>query len=123
MDLVEVVNKVCRETLDEVALKVEADMKAVANEHFRTGAAYRAIHIEAPDDFTRLIGGFGGEGTKHLVWLDQGNNPNGADGRIHPTNHDKLRIRDKRGNTVAFASSVRTYPGIHFLKEIADKYR
>lgn len=121
MDLMELVNKVCRETLDEVAEKVEADMKAVANEHFRSGAAYRAIHIEAPDDRTRLIGGFGGEGTKHLVWLDQGNGGSGS--RIYPKNSKMLRIKDKRGNTVAFASSVRAYGGIHFLKEIADKYR
>lgn len=119
MDLLEVVNKVCRETLDEVALKVEADMKAVANEHFRSGEAYRAIHIEAPDDYTRLIGGFGGEGTKHLVWLDQGN----GSGRIYPKHAKMLRITDGRGNTVAFASSVSTYKGIHFLKTIADKYR
>lgn len=121
MDLMEVVNKVCRETLDEVAQKVEADMKAVADEHFRSGAAYRAIHIEAPDDRTRLIGGFGGEGTRHLVWLDQGNGGSGS--RIYPKNSKMLRIKDKRGNTVAFASSVRAYGGIHFLKSIADKYR
>jgi len=119
MDLLEVVNKVCRETLDEVALKVEADMKAVVGAHSRSGAALQAIHIEAPDDYTRLIGGFGGEGTKHLVWLDQGNKSNGSDGRIHPTGAKALYLKDYD----IYRKSVKTYKGIHFLKTIADKYR
>lgn len=119
MGFVDMVDAFCERALDETAEKIESEMKGIVEAHWKSGAAYKAIHIEAPDRYTRLIGGTGGEGTKHLIWLDQGN----GGGRIYPTHSKALRLTDGRGNTVTFAGSVRSYKGIHFLKQIASKYQ
>lgn len=117
-ELVEYVNQVANMELDKVAKEIEADMKAVANEHWKSGEAYHAIHIEQNGEYSRIIGATGGEGAKHLYYLDQGNGGR----QIYPKHSKALRLTDGRGNTVAFAGSVRPYKGIGFLKKIADKY-
>lgn len=119
MAFVDMVEAFCQRALDETALEIEAEMKSVVNAHWKSGAAYHAIHIEAPSPYERLIGGTGGEGTKHLIWLDQGN----GGGRIYPKNSKALRLTDGRGNTITFAKSVKSYKGIGFLKKIASKYQ
>ena len=112
---------ICERELDRVAAEIESEMKAKVAEHYKSGDAERAIHIERTGVLTRFIGGTGGEGTKHLYYLDQGN---GGRGRIiRPTRSKALRLTDGRGNTRAFAKQVHGYDGIHFVAEIASRHR
>ena len=121
MSLINIFEAFCDKELDRVATEIESEMKAVVAEHHKSGEAERAIHIEKKDMFTRWIGGTGGKGTMHLVYLDQGN---GGRGRIiRPTRSKALRLTDGRGNTRAFAKQVHGYDGIHFLEEIASRHR
>lgn len=126
MSLKGIFESFCERELDRVALEIEGEMKAVVSEHYKSGKALAAIHIEKKDMFTRWIGGTDGtgtgvSGTDHLLLLDQGNGGSGS--RIVPKNSRALRLTDGRGNTKAFATSVRGYDGIHFLARIASRHR
>lgn len=123
--LVEYANKVALLELDKVAKDIEAEMKAVVGSHSRTGQALGAIHIEAPSEFVRVIGSRGSdEGTKHLYYLDQGNDGSGSIIR-------STREFDRRGRRPgklklsdgSYRNQVHAYGGIGFLKDIASKYQ
>lgn len=126
MSLINIFEAFCDKELDRVATEIESEMKAVVAEHYKSGDAERAIHIEKKDMFTRWIGGTDGtgrgvSGTDHLLMLDQGNGGRGS--IIKPTRHKYLRLTDGRGNTRAFAKQVHGHDGIHFLEEIASRHR
>ena len=135
--LIETVGNILEKEMDRIAREIEADMKAEASAHRRTGAAADAIHI---DDIStgsvfgigRFIGAYAdfdskgdGNGGTHLYYLDQGNGGSGRTiyprrkwdrrGRPYPA---KLRLKDG-----TYRTSVKGYEGIGFIKKIADRYR
>lgn len=117
MSCVEVLNVTCEQTMRELATTIEGEMRGIVSGHSRSWAAYRAIHIEMGGS-TAFVGGTGGEGTKHLGWLNDGN----GSGRIHA----KGRALGKYPGGIpgiGWRSSVSTYAGIHFVEQIAARHR
>ena len=104
----------CTEKLDEVASTIESEMKGIVGGHRRSGMAVGAIHIEDTGEFSRFVGGTGGEGTMHLYYLNEGN----GNGRIYPTRAKALYLKDYN----IWRGSVKTYEGIHFVEEIAARH-
>ena len=79
MSCVEVLEAACERELHDLANTINGEMKAaVSAGHVRSGLALGAIHIEMGST-SAFVGGTGGEGTKHLGWLNDGN----GSGRIH----------------------------------------
>ena len=103
----------CAKTIEEVANTIEGEMKGVVGGHTRSGAAYRAIHIESTGEFSKFVGGTGGVGTQHLYFLNDGNGGK----TIYPKKKKALRFRD--GSLHAHA---RPYSGIHFVEQIAARH-
>lgn len=112
--LVGVLIDACREKLDEVAQEIEGEMKGIVGGHSRSGMAVGAIHIEETGEFSRFVGGKGGEGTLHLYYLNEGN----GGGRIYPRTAKALWLSDYG----IWRGSVRTYEGIHFVEKIAARH-
>ena len=112
--LVSVLLDACREKLDEVAQEIEGEMKGIVGGHSRSGMAVGAIHIEDTGEFSRFVGGKGGEGTMHLYYLNEGN----GGGRIYPRTAKALWLSDYG----IWRGSVRTYEGIHFVEKIAARH-
>lgn len=106
--------KCCSLTINEVADVIEGEMKAVVGAHTRSGAALGAIHIENTGEFSRFVGGTGGEGTLHLFFLNDGNGGH----RIYPTHARALYLKDYG----IWRKSVNPYPGIHFVEAIAARH-
>lgn len=112
--LVRVLLDACRDKLDEVAQEIEGEMKGIVGGHSRSGMAVGAIHIEDTGEFSRFVGGTGGEGTMHLYYLNEGN----GGGRIYPRTAKALWLSDYG----IWRGSVRTYEGIHFVEKIAARH-
>ena len=110
---VETLKRACKKQLEETAHTIEGEMKGIVGGHTRSGAALGAIHIEMRDN-SAFVGGTGGEGTKHLFWLDEGN----GHGRIYPKRSGKLYLKDYG----IWRASVKTYAGIHFVHQIASRH-
>lgn len=115
--ITETVKAICERELDRIAQEIEGEMKAVCNDHRKNGDAYNAIHIESPTPMTRFIGGT----SLSLYYLDQGNG--GRDAIIRPKRKKALLIEGAGHTTIGHAKYVHGYDGIHFIKEIADRYR
>ena len=114
---VETLRNACRETLDEVADTIEGEMKGIVGGHTRSGAALAAIHIEVESEFSRFVGGTGGEGTLHLLFLNDGN----GSGRIYASG--KALGKYPGGIPgIGWRKSVKPYKGIHFVEEIASRH-
>lgn len=107
----------CERKMEELANTIEGEMKGVVGGHTRSGLALAAIHIEGGGTSSRFIGGTGGEGTRHLYWLDSGNG--GSGGRITPKSAKALYVKDYG----IWRKSVSSYAGIHFVREIANRHR
>lgn len=125
--LVSTLEQATKRTVDEVSREIESEMKGiVSGKHTKSGAALAAIHIEQTGDMSRFVGGTGGEGTKHLYYLNEGN---GGRGRIITANH---RRKDGRPGALGkkpdgipgygWKQSVHGYDGIHFVEEIAARH-
>ena len=112
--LVSVLLDACREKLDEVAQEIEGEMKGIVGGHSRSGLAVGAIHIENTGEFSRFVGGTGGEGTMHLYYLNEGN----GGGRIYPRTARALWLSDYG----IWRGSVSTYEGIDFVGKIAARH-
>lgn len=112
--LVRVLMDACRDKVDEVAQEIEGEMKGIVGGHSRSGMAVGAIHIEETGEFSRFVGGTGGEGTMHLYYLNEGN----GGGRIYPRTAKALWLSDYG----IWRGSVRTYEGIHFVEKIAARH-
>lgn len=112
--LVRVLIDACRDKVDEVAQEIEGEMKGIVGGHSRSGMAVGAIHIENTGEFSRFVGGTGGEGTMHLYYLNEGN----GGGRIYPRTAKALWLSDYG----IWRGSVRTYEGIHFVEKIAARH-
>ena len=112
--LVRVLMDACRDKVDEVAQEIESEMKGIVGGHSRSGLAVGAIHIENTGEFSRFVGGKGGEGTMHLYYLNEGN----GGGRIYPKTAKALWLSDYG----IWRGSVRTYEGIHFVEKIAARH-
>ena len=112
--LVRVLMEACRDKVDEVAQEIEGEMKGIVGGHSRSGMAVGAIHIEDTGEFSRFVGGKGGEGTMHLYYLNEGN----GGGRIYPRTAKALWLSDYG----IWRGSVRTYEGIHFVEKIAARH-
>ena len=113
---VETLQRACKLTIEETARTIEGEMKSIVGRHKRSGAALGAIHIEMGAN-RAFVGGTGGEGTKHLYWLDEGN----GSGRIYA----KGRALGKYPNGIpgyGWRKSVSTYAGIHFVHMIASRH-
>lgn len=126
MNIEDVVIKAVESEMEKIARQIEADLKAEVEGHFKSGAAYRAIHIEKRGLMRYFIGGTDGTGkgktgTDHLAMLDQGN---GGRGKVIKPKYSKaLRITDGFGNTRAFRKQVRGYDGFDIIEKVASKYR
>lgn len=113
---VETLKAACEKELHELANTIEGEMKAIVGGHTRSGKALGAIHIEMGSG-SAFVGGTGGEGTKHLFWLDEGN----GSGRIYA----KGKALGKYPGGIpgiGWRKSVAPYAGIHFVHEIASRH-
>lgn len=114
MSCVETLNVACQRGLQELANTINGEMKGIVGGHTRSGLALGAIHIEMGAT-SAFVGGTGGEGTKHLGWLNDGN----GGGRIYPKRAKALYLKDYG----IWRPSVSTYAGIHFVEQIAARHR
>ena len=118
MSCVETLNVACQRGLQELANTIEGEMKAAAMKgktgRYGTGEAASAVHTEMGAT-SAFVGGTGGEGTKHLGWLNDGN----GGGRIYPKRARALYIQDHN----IWRPSVSGYSGTHFVTEIANRHR
>lgn len=108
--------------MQNLAERIEGDLKSAVAPHSRSGMALGAIHIEKRDVDNYFIGGTDGTGkgitgTDHLAMLDEGNGGSGS--RIYPTTAKALYLKDYG----IWRGSVRGYNGIHFVAKVANKYR
>lgn len=76
---VETLKVACKKELEELADTIEKEMKDAVAEgagkakgKYATGAAVAAVHIEM-GEMSAFVGGTGGDGTLHMLFLDQGN--------------------------------------------------
>lgn len=111
---VQVLHEACAKKIDEVAETIEGEMKGIVGGHRRSGLAVGAIHIESTGEFSKFVGGTGGEGTLHLYYLNEGN----GSGRIYPRRAKALYLKDYG----IWRGSVSTYEGIHFVEAIAARH-
>ena len=112
---VQVLHEACAKKIQEVAETIEGELKsAVSGGRYSTGLAASAVHIENTGEFSRFVGGKGGEGTMHLYYLNEGN----GGGRIYPRTAKALWLSDYG----IWRGSVRTYEGIHFVEKIAARH-
>ena len=120
---VKVVEVAVEKETDRVVNGIYNDMKGIVGGHSRTGRALAAIHIEGGGN-SYFIGGTGGEGTKHLYYLNEGNGGK----RITSTRkYDRLgrepgKLAVMNGMYLTYRNSVSPYAGIHFIESIAAKY-
>lgn len=122
---VHVVEVAVEKETDRVVKGIYGEMKAVVGGHSRTGQAVGAIHIEGGGS-SWFIGGTGGEGTKHLYYLNEGN---GGSGAIITSTRKVDRLGRKPGKLAVmdgmyttFRPYVHGYSGIHFVESIASHY-
>ena len=111
---VQVLHEACGKKIEELADTIEGEMKGIVGGHSRSGLAVGAIHIESTGEFSKFVGGTGGEGTMHLYYLNEGN----GGGRIYPRHSKALYLKDYG----IWRGSVRTYEGIHFVEAIAARH-
>lgn len=121
---VETLKVACEKELHELANTINGELKAEASKgagkargKYATGAAVGAIHIEM-GTVSAFVGGTGGEGTKHLFWLDEGNGGR----RIYA----KGRALGKYPGGIpgiGWRKSVSSYSGTHFVRRVADRHR
>lgn len=110
---VSVLKEACAMKIEEVANTIEGEMKGIVGGHSRSGKALGAIHIEDTGEFSKFVGGTGGEGTLHLYFLNDGNGGN----MIYPKRARALHYSDG-----TFHGSSRPYQGIHFVEKIAARH-
>lgn len=113
MSCVAVLKEACAFKINEVASTIEGEMKGIVGGHSRSGKALGAIHIESTGEFSKFVGGTGGEGTLHLFFLDEGNGGK----MIYPKRARALHYSDG-----SYHGSSRPYAGIHFVAEIAARH-
>ncbi len=111
---VAVLKEACSKTIERVASEIEGEMKGIVGGHSRSGLAVGAIHIEDTGEYSKFVGGTGGEGTMHLYYLNEGN----GGGRIYPKRAKALYLKDYG----IWRGSVKTYKGIHFVEAIAARH-
>ena len=109
---VHVVEVAVEKETDRVVKGIFGEMKGVVGGHTRSGAAVGAIHIQGGGS-KWFIGGTGGEGTKHLYYLNEGNGGH----MIYPKRAKALHYSDG-----SFHPRSRPYAGIHFVESIASHY-
>ena len=121
---VQVLHEACAKKIQEVAEVIEGEMKAevakgAGNAHgaYATGSAVAAVHIENTGEFSRFVGGTGGEGTLHMYFLNEGN---GGGKRIYPRRSSVLHLQSPGLN--AYAKSVTSYKGTDFVTRIAKRH-
>lgn len=116
--LVKVLVNACNEELDNIASSIQDEMKAVVSSRpYATGKAAGAVHTEVTGEWSRFVGGTGGEGTKHLYWLNEGN------GNTRIVASGKALGKYPGGIPgIGWRKSVSPYKGIHFVEEIASHY-
>lgn len=113
---VETLKAACREELESLANTIEGEMKAIVGGHTRSGLALGAIHTEM-GEMSAFVGGTGGDGTLHLLWLDEGN----GSGIIYAKGKALGKYPDGIPG-IGWRKSVRPYKGIHFVHEIASRH-
>lgn len=121
---VKVLHEACAKKIDEVAEIIEGELKAEfakgageARGAYATGLAVGAIHIESTGEFSKFVGGTGGEGTKHLYWLNEGN---GGGKRIYPSRSRALHLQSP--GLDIWRPSVRSYGGQHYVERVAARH-
>lgn len=107
-------------TIDRVASEIEGEMKSEFGRHSKSGAMIGAIHIERTGEFSRFVGGTGGEGTKHLYWINEGNGSGGIPKNPPPKAPMPLTYGNKEPR--GFAMRVSNYPGKHYIEKIAARH-
>ena len=113
MSCVQTLKTACMYEVRTLAAIIDGEMRGIVGGHTRSGAALGAIHIEMSGTGA-FVGGTGGEGTKHLYWLNEGNGP----GRITPVSARALWVKDYG----IWRKSVSSYEGIHFVEAIAARH-
>lgn len=114
---VQVLHEACAKKIQEVAETIEGELKAaVSGGRYSTGLAASAVHIENTGEFSRFVGGTGGEGTKHMYWLNEGN----GGGRIYPSRSKALHLQSPGLNI--WRPSVSSYEGKHYVEKIAARH-
>ena len=108
--LVEAVKAAGQRGLEELADTIYGEMTGIVSAHSRSGEALGSIKKEVGAGHA-----FVGGSNLHLYYLDQGN----GNGRIYPKHAPALYLKDYG----IWRGSVRTYRGIHFVREIADRHR
>ena len=108
-----VLKECCAKTIEEVANTIDGEMKAIVGGHSRSGKALGAIHIENTGEFSRFVGGTGGEGTLHLFFLNDGTGGH----MIYPVKAKALKYSDG-----SLHPRSRPYAGIHFVEAIASRH-
>lgn len=134
-DYVELLETVLASRLDELAEKIERELKSEISSRVgkkssvSTGKAAASVHIEQDSATTRFIGArinwgakHGEDGGMHLYYFDQGNRGNGQDGRIHAKNSKGLHMMHLKGGPI-WRKSASTYGGSHVIKDVADRHR
>lgn len=108
--LVEAVKAASQRGLEELANTIYGEMTGIVSGHTRSGEALGSIGMEIGAGHA-FVGGT----NLHLYYLDQGN----GSGRIYPKRAPALYLKDYG----IWRGSVRTYKGIHFVREIANRHR
>lgn len=105
--------------LEKVANNVKHDMVSIVSRHSISGRAVSAIKIEKLSNVSYFIGAHinfrnPDDGGLHLYYLDEGNG--GGRARIRPRRAKALKT------PYGLYHSVSGYDGIHFVREVAQKY-
>ena len=120
--LVEAVKVACEQEMQRVVNGIYGDMKGVVGGHTRSGEALGSIHIEGGGSHY-----FVGGNSLHLYYLNEGNGGKGAVIKSTRKYDRKGRKPGKlylaNGRPSMYATQVHGYTGIHFVEEIAAKWR
>ena len=120
--LIEKVRAKVGEHCEETARSMYQDMRGVLMKHMKTGAAYNSVVCEKESEHRYFIGAYVDEHNLGFKYLDQGN----GNSRIYPTKSSFLQFQGYKGSYAGKwyrPKSVKPYAGIHFIHEIAEKYR
>lgn len=115
MSLVETVKAIAEKQMDELAIRIQYELKQACPK--RTGEAAGSVHIERTSDTSRFVG----SDNLHFYFADQGN---GYGGIPKSGARKPLPISGANGQWIAFRTSpFRNYEGKHFVKDVADRHR
>lgn len=119
MNLVRFVQVRCKEELERVSNEICDEMKSAAHrptQPWTTGLAAASVKIHNTGEQSRFVGALGGEGAKHLYYLNEGNGGKGA--VIKPRTAPQLHLKGLN----IYRKSVHGYSGIHFIEKIAARH-